>query len=361
MSSAKTVRDSNFELLRIIVMAMVIYLHVTQFGVEYYVNVPEYFSPINLFLYHFVRSLAIIAVPTYVLISGYYLASSTFKIGKLIKLFFEVSFISVAVYLLCVMAGYVDFDPSELLYSSLSIFTGEFWFVTVYFVMYAIFPYLNRMLDNLTQKEHFQYLILGFLIINIWQFFYPLEIIGVFRGYSLLNFIYIYSIGNYIRKYGFLFKELNKYAYLAIYILVGAVNGLLIYTTGNVWDVLYAYHSALILTMTYCLFMFFKQITLKSQFINFVASYVFGVYLIHEQSAFGEIIWNEYGIIETILAAPSGLVILAMIGMSIVVFLAVWVASFILTAIYNWLFKWLYKIVTKNSGKTDPPNKPSVP
>lgn len=103
----RKVRDSNFELLRTLSMFMIVILHIGTHGLAKYIGTSDSFSGLNELMYYFIRSLAIVAVSLYVLISGYFLSKSQFKLIKLINLFLEVSFFATVVYLVNVMYNLV--------------------------------------------------------------------------------------------------------------------------------------------------------------------------------------------------------------------------------------------------------------
>lgn len=334
------VRDSNFELLRIVSMFLIVILHIGTHGLEKYVNISSFLSGFNEVFYYFVRSLAIIAVSLYVMVSGYFLTKSKFKAKKLVNLFLEVSFFSTLIYLTNVILGNVEMNMIVFVKSLFSVFTGGYWFVTVYFVMYALSPFMNNLIEHMDKKAHKQFILTMLLICCGWQFIYPHAFVGVSNGYGLVYFLFLYMLAGYIRKYNFLLKDLNGNIYLFIYFFVAFLNSLLIYRFG-MEDHLYAYNSPLVLLMAYCLFQYFKKLNIKSSKINGVSKYVFGIYLIHEQSTIRPILWGKLGIIEDIIATDGNLIIFKMIAYCLIVFSACWLLSFAISTIYNTLYKLL--------------------
>ena len=69
----KTARNSNIELLRIILMFMVILLHFNNSEMGGAFNYAEN-KPLNSFILYFLESLSICAVNCFMIISGYFLA-----------------------------------------------------------------------------------------------------------------------------------------------------------------------------------------------------------------------------------------------------------------------------------------------
>ena len=77
----KIKRNPNIELLRIISMMMVLVLHCLSWG-----GALDYRSGIQLYVYWWLEALAIVAVDIFVLISGYFLVESKFKVKNVFKI-----------------------------------------------------------------------------------------------------------------------------------------------------------------------------------------------------------------------------------------------------------------------------------
>lgn len=342
MKKASAVRDSGFELLRILSMFMIIILHISTHGINNYIDIPDFLNGFSEFFYYLIRSISINAVSLYVLISGYFLSKSKFKLSKLLKIVLETTFFSMSIYLLNVAVGFADFSVLTLLKSILSVFLGEYWFVTVYVVMYAMLPLLNKLINEMTKGEYHYLLITSFLVFNLWQIIYANAVIGVVSGYGLLYFMYLYFLAAYVRKYGFLIKDFSKNRYLIFFLLLATTNGVLDYvaeiTFGGLGR-LYQYNSPIVLLMSYCLFMYFKKLDVKNSKINYFSKYVFGIYLVHEQSTFRGVLWNEFGIIENIISSKGIIFIVKLVIFSLIIFMVCWLISFILTSTFNSLYK----------------------
>ncbi|AGK55742.1 acyltransferase [Bacillus sp. 1NLA3E] len=336
------IRESNFELLRIISMLMVVILHFGTHGFSRYVNIPTFLTGINEFIYYFIRSLSIIAVNLYVLVSGYFLYKSQFKLKKLINLFLMTSFFSTIIYILCILLGYTDFTFVSFIKSLFAVFFEQYWFVSLYFIMYILSPYLNRLIDHLNKKEHFNLLLILVLITTVWQFIYPIANIGVASGYGLIYFLFLYLLAAYIRKYNFIMFDFGKNVYLILFIFLALFNAIIIYKFNDSLGQLYNYNSPITLLMSYCLFLYFKQIKIKSRIINFTSVYVFGIYLIHEHPVVREILWSKLGIIEDVISTQTNFIILKFVCFSLLIFISCWFVSLILNTIFNILFNKIF-------------------
>lgn len=335
-------RQSNFELLRIIAMLMILVLHAGTHGIQKYVNVSEHFTDYNEIIYYILRSLSIVAVSVYVIIGAYFLSSSAAKPKKLLKMFLETSLFSVAIYLLIVLFGYVDFDSSTFLKKVFATLCGEYWFVTIYFVLLIFSPYLNKLMDAISKKEHLSLVAIMFTLFCLWQFFHNYNLIGVSNGYGLIYFIFLYILGGYIKKYGFILKDFSTKTYLAVYFLFALINVWLVHESvlknESVWK-WFAYNSPIVLLMTYCVFQTFKNIEIRLRIINLISRYVFGIYLIHEHPTFRPILWGQFGIVENILGYDSKMVMVSFVLYCLIIFIICWVGSFILTSIFKFFFK----------------------
>lgn len=84
LQNSKTSRNPSFELLRIISMLMVVTLHFLGHG-RVLENVRLFSS--NFFVAWMIESLAYVTVNCFVLISGYFLVNSKFRVKKLFTLY----------------------------------------------------------------------------------------------------------------------------------------------------------------------------------------------------------------------------------------------------------------------------------
>lgn len=100
-------RESNFELLRIICMLMIVMSHIIMF----HPSTLESTSGINYYIGNIVKSFVVVAVNCFILISGYY--GINFKLNKLLKLESQVWSWSVIIFLTCIIAGLQSFNLQQ--------------------------------------------------------------------------------------------------------------------------------------------------------------------------------------------------------------------------------------------------------
>ena len=288
----KGIRESNFELLRIVAMIMIIAFHILGHGKG--LNSTDITSW-NYVVAHLIKGVSIVGVNVYILISGYFTINSKFKMKKILKLYGQMYFYSVVISLVFWGFGLQKITFDGLLECFLPFTMQTWWFMSLYLVLYILSPFINKFLRALSIKEYKMLLIVLFFIFIVWPTL-SLKLIPIdtSRGYSLYNFIYLYSIGAYINLY-YKNKKYNKFVPLVVYLLSTVV--LITFNIGvsrflgRDWG-LYYYNSFLVFVSCIAIFMFFKELKIKSNFINKLAALSLGVYLIHDHRYVREIIYE---------------------------------------------------------------------
>ena len=104
-------------------------------------------------------------------------------------------------------------------------------------------------------------------------------------------------IGAYIRIY-YKNKKINKYITLLVYlissILLGVININVSRSLGYNWGI-YSYNYILVYISSIALFLFFKELNIKSNLINKLSGLTLGVYLIHDHVYVRKFIYGFLG------------------------------------------------------------------
>ena len=283
----KKTRDSNFELLRIISMMMIIGVHYfngSMGGALSKVNKTD----TNYYITYLFMALFIIGVNCFVLITGYYQINiEKIKINKIIKIIAIMLFYSNLFYFISILLGENKFVLKEFIKLQFPFFRDRFWFMKIYIILYLLSPYINCALHKLDIKMYKNLLIILTVFFSLWPSFLP----GTPNndgGYGIITFVYLYSIGGYLR----LFKgEKNKsqYKYLLLYIICSLCTFILSINGFYSWGYNYIFN----VLGSVALFIFFKSIKLKSKFINIIAESIISVYFIHTNYSIREIIYKK--------------------------------------------------------------------
>lgn len=281
IDKSKTMRMSNFELLRIICMIFIITHH---FAVHTYLSLS---TPI--FNFRVMNALTIggkLGVNIYILISGYFLINSNFKIKKLIKLILEIIFYTVLIYTILSLLGYARFDITTFVRQFFPIYKSQYWFMTYYIILYLLSPFLNKLLKNCNFKEF----IILISILLIYQLDTPLSSPSFNMG-ELIWFITLYSIAAFIRLHPN--KYMNK---TIVWILSFTVTfGLMFYFYTFHREYIWGMTNLVCLIASVSLFLVFRNINIKNnKIINLISSTTLGIYLIHDNVYIRENLWNNW-------------------------------------------------------------------
>jgi len=340
-------RQQNFELLRIIAMFMIVISHVSTHYISAY---DVQLASFNGFLLSILRSLILICVNIYILITGYFSIHSTkLKYRKLLNIALLPGFISVILLITLIFFGEVEFNIWQIVGKLFATLKGEYWFISNYFALYLFIPLLNKIFHSLSKREVQQLLILNFLVGSLWSSFMKDDVIvGFNSGFSLIFFIFLYFIGAYLRVYGPFFKDFNRREYLSTYLILGVLTGILQFLIPIV-D-FFNYNGPFELIMSYCFFMFISKVEINSIKINYIASYVLSVYLVHEQSEMRTFIW-DLPFIHQIIGFSQITAIPAVILVAIIVFIVSWIVGWLLTSIFERLERVFYGWIDANQNE----------
>lgn len=318
-----TKRKSNFELLRILAMLLIICTHLYQHGI--------WFSPEDTLLTPKLIAGNIFAIWTgslgnylFILISGYFLLDSNLSIKKFFKLWLEIFSISVIIGVILYITKTPVITPSNTNYELLGFnaaaipmtkkdlincftptFSGNNWFATTYLVFYLFIPILNTTVKSLNQKKHL-YLCLLLAILGTFVRMLPNQ--ALFQETNIFFFILGYYIATYIKLYDpklLKNQKLNILIVISLAILFILWIILILYLRNKVSFIknnfihFFCYPFALgrfpVLIQAIFCFAYFKNLNIPtSKILNKLASTTFGVYLIHENRFLNKVIWHKF-------------------------------------------------------------------
>ncbi|MGL4972656.1 MAG: acyltransferase, partial [Culicoidibacterales bacterium] len=286
-------RKSNFELLRIVSMVMVVTLHVLLFtGAQKTTGTNFYFA-------HFLKSCSIGAVTLFVLITGYFSTSlKEIPIKKLKVIWKQIAFYAIGIALILLIVNPSIFSVNTIIKTFLPIISMNYWFISAYLVLMCLAPYINKLLMQLTKQE---FTVLVLIIVAIGFIWTTLSIIPGIEpivkdnGYGIASVVMWYIFGAYLKLYSHEVK-INKYWYLLGYLSFSAMIFLSIVVSnlviGRPIGFFYGYNNILVLGAAVSLFLFFERLDFTNAMINQVAGLTLGVYLIHEHTLFRQTIYQ---------------------------------------------------------------------
>lgn len=279
-------RDMNFELLRIIAMILIICSHYMGHG-GIYGNVTRFHF--NYYFIEVISAFTRISVNVYVMITGYYMVTSSMKVKKLFNIWIVVWFYSVLSLLIPIILKDSMLSKDEIKMALMPFSSAFYWFPTAYIALYAISPFINKLVRNLTKKQYLILISILFALLVVQKtIFNNNSIIDANNGVSFIWCVYLYIVAGYIRLHynGKVNKVLCLLTTLIISFIIVAIRTTTLKNSGEDITKLWDFSNILNFISTITIFLFFKELKIKnetcSKIIGKISPLTFGIYLIHE-------------------------------------------------------------------------------
>lgn len=349
MEKTSKVRESSFELMRIISMFMIVVWHVIICGVGLD-QVSESLS----FSFDTIKSLFVVHVNSFVLLTGYFQSKSKFRLKKVFSLVGLSWFYRILAVIVVLSLSLTTLSNLEILNNVFILPLGhEHWFIHFYILLYLVSPFLNIFIERTSQSEFKKLLLVLIGIVYLLPYLSNQGFYTNDYGFSFAHFIVLYFIGAYFRMYpikeSYHFKNLSKknFRILLILVFLGCAffSLAILYLGKYVCNISYgqgsvlfevgmalqshagAYDYPLVILQTCAYVLFFSTISFKNKIINRISTLMIGIYLIHESELFKPYIY-EFFAFNT--SANSGLIILLQIfGVALMIFILSGVIEFI--------------------------------
>ena len=293
-------RMVNIELMRFVSMLLIVMAH--------YLGKGNLLPPLNdkelnwaVYLPWILEGFVILSINMYMMITGYFLVSSSFKVSRLIKTVLQVWFYSVAV---GIVAGIFGFFPGEglsgyyVLELMFPISMNQYWFMTAYVFMYLFTPFIAIGVRQLDKKQLQTVIILLLLAFCIVKSVTPGELETDMRGYDCIWYLCVCIIAAYIRLYGIPYIRSAKMGFLlclagatAIFAETMALRWVYA-ATGKLESILticYSFNHVFALIASVGAFAGFAKLKLRPGILSScllkISPYILGVYLLHEHPA----------------------------------------------------------------------------
>ena len=328
-------RQSNFELLRIIAMFMVLALHANFFAIGRPDAEAFSVSPLSATARTFFEILSIVSVNVFVMISGWFgIKPSIRGVGNFI---FQCLFFLVGIYVVALLLG-VAHPSAKDIASCLTVGSGFNWFIRAYLGLIIVAPVLNTFLESCSKRQLECVLVSFYIFQTVYGFIGNANFIC--DGYSTFSFIGLYLLSRYIRLYGMSIFKLGG----VIYFVSVCCNALLFYMLVQLditrFNVI-AYSNPFVVMGATGLVMWVAQLKMQySYWINFIAASSFAVYLFHTNFIVIESLYRP--LMVSLYAKFDGLACI------LVMFVVLWVV-FMLAVLLDQPRKWLWNIIWKES------------
>lgn len=285
MNSKKT-RFSNIELLRIILIIMVIFLHFSNRNMGGGLNYVVY-NNLNECIVRLLQGVSICAVDTFIIITGFFMCEKKeIDLKKPIFLLISVTIFQLITYILLVIFKFENFTFTTILIKLVPLN----WYIMLYNVLYILIPFVNKILEKLNINNNKLYLLLLFVIFSVYPSIVDIikgvfnigdipglstiSILGNEHGYTIINFLLLYFIGAIIKKIDYSKKIIP----ILIFIISSSIITAISYFTEAVWN----YNNIFVIVNAICIFIIFQNIHIKyNKIINYFSKGVLAVYIIH--------------------------------------------------------------------------------
>lgn len=289
-------RQSNIELLRIIAMLLIIICHFSTHGGFQF---PSGELTVNRLWTQCLTFGGNLGVNIFVLISGYFLIGSAgFRTDKALKLALQILTYSVLFLAVFTLAGANPYGIRTAINCFFPITYSCWWFASIYFVLYLISPYLNKLLRGLDKQDYQKMLAL----LTVCWCVIPTLFGSAYGSSYLLWFAYLYAVSAYIRLHVETIAIGPRAAFLGAFaamLTAGAA-----FVISDLFETklpsaanlaVYVIHLQRLPTVLTALFLFlgFLQIDIGcNRAVNQISSATFGVYLIHENNFVRPFLWG---------------------------------------------------------------------
>lgn len=347
-------RQSNIEILRILLTIMVITVHFNSNSLTggAFSNVKA--GTVGSELLYLLEALCIVCVNGFILITGYFSYKgktiSLTKIGMLI--FWVISY------------NWIEYSISMLLgREQLNVMTAigkcipNNWYVIIYLALLFVSPYVNIIIHKLSKEKLILLTVILFLIFPVWNTFWSVvsaklgfDIVGISTvgisgdqaGYTIVNFIFLYVVGALLHKWNVLqYKkgyDFLGYIICTLIIFLGKKIGL------SMWD----YSNCFVVMSSVFLFNFFRKIKLNlgefDKYILWISKACFGVYILHTKAIIEGTFWEICSFYDM----NDGRVA-AVVGNYIVCILATFIMCVAIDSLYRFLLSPILKMVEKKT------------
>ncbi len=308
-------RLSNFELLRLISMLMVVGCHAIGYVSAEDLNGFQDVMRLT------VSQFLLVCVNIFVMISGWFGIKASWK--GAVNLFFQVLYCSLISFLVFLVLGLpVSFRQNLAPYL---LFGSGYWFVVSYLILYALSPILNTFAQNASKKEFVLTLSAFFLVEFLYG--YLLDVGHFDYGFSPLFFIGLYLLARYARLYPCKYFSMAKHNDILIYIFVTVLSIFGFYFGYKIFGMgfhLNHYDSPLTVVASLFLLLFFSKLNFNSKAINWLATSAFAIYLFHTNNLIYPYFKKSFEYIATSFTLPVSCVmsILAVLVIALICILA---------------------------------------
>jgi hypothetical protein len=167
-----------------------------------------------------------VGVNIFMLISGYFLVNKQFKKSRLISFAVRTYVVAFFIVAISVVFAQQSIKSAVMLFlNPIFPFNGTgWWYITAYAVVLLLFPVINLIFENLSQKSMWIGILCSIMFMSVLPLFnLDTELPGATHGAVWM--IVLYAIGGYLSKFNVLNKITLKQVWLALVVALSLMVG----------------------------------------------------------------------------------------------------------------------------------------
>ena len=164
----KVKRNYGIDMLRLVAMFFVVICHVLGHG-----GVMKNATGYNYSVSSLLQIVAYCAVNCYAIISGYvgYKEEDNYHYTKYLKFWIPVFFYSVGITIIFYVINSGSVGIKEIIWAFFPVTTYEYWYVNAYAALFFLIPWINRLIQNITEKELNRLIFVLFMFFSVYLTF----------------------------------------------------------------------------------------------------------------------------------------------------------------------------------------------
>ena len=195
----KVKRNYGIDMLRLVAMFFVVICHVLGHG-----GVMKNATGYNYSVSSLLQIVAYCAVNCYAIISGYvgYKEEDNYHYTKYLKFWIPVFFYSVGITIIFYVINSGSVGIKEIIWAFFPVTTYEYWYVNAYTALFFLIPWINRLIQNITEKELNRLIFVLFMFFSVYLTFstWFADTFTLGGGYDFAWLIILYIAGAWIKK-----------------------------------------------------------------------------------------------------------------------------------------------------------------
>ena len=290
--SEKKVRNSNIELLRIILIVFVLIEHYNNTDVGGGLANPALLPRLNFLFLKLLDAFTACAVDCFFIISGYFLYKvKEIKLRKVLHILFVFSIYRCFISIISSALGYDEFGVKHIIGTLIP----NSYFAVMYAAIIILAPFCNFLMEKMTIKNKKIFILLLLILFSAWPSFWDLfcsvtnfpytglstvSAFGNEWGYNIATFLMMYFLGvfiHYCKDEEIKLFEHNRIVDGLSYFALSIFIFLFSFVNKHAMN----YCSIFVVFQACLLFLFFIKIHFTNSFVNICAKSVWGIYCIH--------------------------------------------------------------------------------